>query len=96
MADIEPTLEEEPADDHELRSQQANSKQRRSRKDCLLSEGERNAIEPFKNRYKSEISREKRIALVKSEILTAYFNYLNGQGKVPRSPNELQEKTKVS
>jgi hypothetical protein len=93
MAEIDAGSADNSASVTHLRSQP--SIQRRQRKDCLLSEGERNAIEPFKNRYKSEISKEKRIALVKSEILTTYFNYLNAQGQAPRTNDELKEKTKV-
>lgn len=64
-------------------------------KNCLLSEGERLAIEPFKERYKSEGQRERRVALAKSEILTAYFNYLHTQNRAPKTEEELKEKTKV-
>ena len=70
-------------------------KARSSRKACLLSPGERRAILPFKERYKGEVLRERRVALAKSEILTAYFNYLHSQQQAPRSPEELKTKTKV-
>jgi hypothetical protein len=68
---------------------------RRPRKNCLLTAGEHLAIEPFKERYRSEPLRERRVAIVKSEILVAYFNYLDSQNAAPRSPDELYKKTKV-
>jgi hypothetical protein len=68
---------------------------RRVRRDCLLSVGERNAIQPFKSRYKNEARREVRVALVKSEILAAYFNYLHSRDEDPKTPEELKAKTKV-
>jgi len=70
-------------------------KQRRRRKDCLLTVGERLAIEPFKERYRSEVLRERRVTLVKREIMVAYFNYLDSQKEAPRTPDELKVKTKV-
>ena len=70
-------------------------KQRRHRKDCLLTVGERLAIEPFKERYRSEVLRERRVTLVKREIMVAYFNYLDSQKEAPRTPDELKVKTKV-
>ena len=69
--------------------------QRRRRKDCLLTMGERLAIEPFKERYRSEVLRERRVTLVKREIMVAYFNYLDSQNEAPRTPDELKVKTKV-
>ena len=85
-----------PPEDHSLLWLQPGIvNPRKQRKNCLLSEGERKAIEPFKNRYKSEISREKRLSLAKSEIFSAYFNYLHSVGQAPNSMKELEEKTKV-
>lgn len=69
---------------------------RKRRKDCFLSIGERKAIEPFKERYKSEPLRERRVNMVKSEVMVAYFNYLHSQKQAPKTPEELKEKTKVS
>lgn len=69
---------------------------RKRRKDCFLSIGERKAIEPFKERFKSEPSRERRVTMVKSEVMVAYFNYLHSQKQTPKTPEELKEKTKVS
>jgi hypothetical protein len=71
-------------------------RQSHTNKNCLLSEGERLAIEPFKERYKSEAQQKKRVALARSEILTAYFNYLDSQNKGPKTQEELKDKTKVS
>jgi len=71
-------------------------KVKRARQGCLLSPGERRAIMPFKERYKAEVIKERRIALAKSEILTAYFNYLHSQQQAPRTPEELKSKTTVS
>jgi hypothetical protein len=68
---------------------------RRPQKDCLLMAREYLAIEPFKETYQSEPLRESRVAIMKSEILVAYFNYLDSQNAAPRSPEELQMKTKV-
>ena len=68
---------------------------KRVRRDCLLSVGERKAILPFKSRYKNEVRREVRIALVKSEILAAYFNYLHSRNEDPKTPDDLETKTKV-
>ena len=68
---------------------------RRGRKDCLLTIEERQVLEPFKEKYRSEVSREKRMALVKSQIMVAYFNYLASRDEAPRTPEELKEKTKV-
>src|ERR1700682_3612336 len=68
---------------------------RKRRKDCFLSIGERKAIEPFKEQYKSEALRERRVAMVKSEVMVAYFNYLHSQNKAPKTPEELKQKTKV-
>ena len=65
------------------------------RKACLLSAGERRAIMPFKEKYKAEVLKERRVALAKSEILAAYFNYLHSQHQAPRTPEELKAKTKV-
>lgn len=73
----------------------AIEKQRRPRKDCLLTVGERLAIEPFKERYRSEVLRDRRVILVKREIMVAYFNYLDSQNEAPRTPDELKTKTKV-
>jgi len=70
-------------------------KQKSLRKACLLSPGERRAIMPFKERYKAEVVRERRVALAKSEILTAYFNYLYSQRQEPTTAEELKSKTKV-
>jgi hypothetical protein len=70
-------------------------RQSHTHRNCLLSEGERQAIEPFKERYKSEPQREKRVALARSEILAAYFNYLDGQKQAPKTQEELKDKTKV-
>ena len=72
-----------------------NQDARRVRKGCLLTEGERSVIEPFKERYRAETMRNRRVALVKSEIMVAYFNYLDSRNEAPRSPEELKEKTKV-
>jgi hypothetical protein len=71
-------------------------RQRRTRKDCLLSEGERLAILPFKERYRAEANRKRRIALVKNEIMSAYFSYLHTQNQTPKTRHELKTKTKVS
>ena len=68
---------------------------RKPRKDCFLSVGERKAIEPFKERYKSEPIRERRVTMVKSEVMVAYFNYLHSQKKSPKTPEELKQKTQV-
>jgi len=65
-------------------------------KDCLLTQGERNTIALFKERYRSEVIREQRVALVKSEIMTAYFNYLHQEGQAPKTDKELKMKTKVN
>jgi len=69
--------------------------QRRRRKDCLLSVGEHLTIEPFKERYRSEVLRARRVTLVKREIMVTYFNYLDTQNKAPCTPDELKTKTKV-
>jgi hypothetical protein len=71
-------------------------RQRGTRKDCLLSHGERLAIEPFKERYKAEHRKDKRVAMAKSEILTAYFNYLHSQNEDPPTEEKRMKKTKVS
>ena len=73
----------------------AKQNKRRPRKDCLLTVGERLAIEPFKERYRSEVLRDRRVILVKREIMVAYFNYLDSQKEAPRTPDELKTKTKV-
>jgi len=62
---------------------------------CQLSKGERLAIAPFKERYRSEVLKEKRVAMVKTEIMVAYFNYLHTQAQGPKSDDELKQKTKV-
>jgi hypothetical protein len=41
------------------------------------------------------VRREVRIALVKSEILAAYFNYLHSRNEDPKTPEDLKTKTKV-
>jgi len=61
-----------------------------------LTEGERNAIAAFKERYRSEVVRERRVALVKSEIMTAYFNYLHQEGLAPKTDEDLKIKMKVT
>jgi len=73
----------------------ARQKQRRPRKDCLLTVGEHLAIEPFKERYRSEVLRERRVLLVKREIMVAYFNYLDSLNECPRTADGLKTKTKV-
>jgi hypothetical protein len=72
-----------------------NQNTRRGRKDCLLTIEERRVLEPFKEKYRSEVLRERRMALVKSEIMVAYFNFLASRDEAPRTPEELKEKTKV-
>jgi hypothetical protein len=61
-----------------------------------LTQGEKNAIAAFKERYRSEVVRDRRVALVKSEIMTAYFNYLHQEGHAPKTEEELKMKTKVN
>jgi hypothetical protein len=73
----------------------AKRTQRRRRKDCLLTVGERLAIEPFKERYQSEVLKKRRVTLFKREIMKAYFNYLDSQNQAPCTPDELEVKTKV-
>jgi hypothetical protein len=73
----------------------AKQTQRRRRKDCLLTVGERLAIEPFKKWYQSEVLKERRVTLFKREIMKAYFNYLDSRKQAPCSPDELKVKTKV-
>jgi hypothetical protein len=73
----------------------AKQTQRRRRKGCLLTVGERLTIEPFKERYQSEVLKERRVTLFKREIMMAYFNYLDSQKQAPCTPDELKVKTKV-
>jgi len=67
----------------------------RGHRPCQLSKGEQLAIAPFKERYRSEVLKEKRVAMVKTKIMVAYFNYLHTQGQGPKSDDELKQKTKV-
>lgn len=67
----------------------------RGHRPCQLSKGERLAIAPFKERYRSEVLKEKRVAIVKTEIMVAYFNHLHSLGHGPKSDDDLKQKTKV-
>lgn len=62
---------------------------------CLLSNGECLAIAPFKQKYKSEVLKDKKVALFKTEIMVAYFNYSHSIGQDPTMEEKLKERTKA-
>ena len=71
-------------------------KTRKPRKDAIYSQEELAVINPFKDEYRQQTTREMRGNIIRQHVLNALFKYWTKVGKYPASPEESISRMKVS
>lgn len=69
---------------------------RKSRKDSKYNAEERKAIDPFKETYRSQTTRDGRLMVLKTQILPAMFNYWSKAGEQLRNKEDEVSRARVN